>query len=238
MQSPRLLKTLSPLFLIPLLSACATAQPTVEVCRTKVDWQRLGYQDALHGKNRKNFGRAFSNCKVKSVTNEAHYSVGWQKGVKLYCSPRNGFKLGTQGLFYNNICPDTQISAFNHAWRRGLRRYCVPSTAYKLALTGQAFPGYCAPDLNVAFKKSYNQGRYVRRNLEKLKGKYRKLKGQVKGIQTEIQTKEKRLEVQAKEFSSQPFSPRKQYLIQKKKIRLEQLITCVRKIETRHLQSL
>ncbi len=218
------IKTLAMLITALLLSSCATTQTEVQKCRN-TDWHHLGYQDGIGGRNKKDLKKVFADCGPTLVINKSAYDKGWQQGVKRYCTSRNGLSLGMQGKLYNNICPDNKISTFDKAWKQGLRDYCIPSNGYIRGFEGKSFPGYCAPDQNVAFKKAYKRGHRVYQRLAKLKDEYDKLNTQVQHIQDDIQSKEKTLRDLEQAFSNQPFSPQKQYRIQKNKIYIKQLAT-------------
>lgn len=222
MKSSQLLKIFPFLISLALLSSCASTQTGTDKC-SNVRWNHLGYQDASHGKNKRNLKKDFADCGSNLVIDKTAYRKGWQRGIKLYCTPRNGLILGMQGRIYNNICPDNRISAFDTAWKHGLRDYCTPSKGYKRGLAGKAFPGYCAPELNVAFKRSYTRGHRIYQRLAKLKDAYEKIDRQVKKIKSEIQSKENRVQALEEAFAHQPFNPRRQYQIQKDKIRTKRL---------------
>jgi len=206
-----------------LLVGCASTTGHHK-CRN-INWRHLGYQDGSHGKNKRDLQKDFADCGPNLVINKRTYDQGWQQGVRLYCTPRNGLSLGMRGKVYNTICPDNQIHAFDSAWKDGLRSYCIRSNGYTRGLEGKSFPGFCAPDLNVAFKNAYNRGHRIYQRLAKLKNHYEAYNKQVQKTKIEIQTKEDRLKALQKQFVREPFSPRKQYRIQKEKIQIKKLAT-------------
>jgi len=224
MKSPQLLKIFPLIISVCLLSSCASTQTGTDKCRN-VAWNHLGHQDAIHGKDKQILNKTFAHCGPNVRINKKAYNKGWKQGITVYCSSRNGLRLGMRGKLYNNICPDNQISAFDKAWKQGLRDYCTPSNGYVRGLEGKSFPGYCAPDLNVAFKISYNHGRRIYQRLAKLKTKYEKINTQVQTIKSDIQSKEKLLRGLEEAFAHQPFSPQRQYKIQTIKIRVKRLAT-------------
>lgn len=210
------------IFAALLLSSCASLQSGDQHCR-RTDWHRLGSQDGMQGKDKRNLTKDFADCGPNFSINQAAYKKGWDQGVKLYCGSRNGLSLGMAGKQYNNVCPDNQISAFDKAWKEGLRDYCTPGNGYALGRSGKPFAGFCAPDLNVAFKKAYDQGHQAYQKLSKLYAAYEKLDKEVKNIQSDIQSKEKVLKELEYEFAQQPFSPQKQYRLQKDKLFVKKL---------------
>ena len=218
-------KHLKVVFLTPLvilLASCASTPGTVDQCHN-INWHRLGYQDGVHGKDKSNLQQAFADCGPNLVINKTAYDKGWNQGIRLYCTSRNGLTLGMQGKLYNNICPSHQASAFDKAWHEGIRDYCIPSNGFKRGLEGTPFPGYCPPDQNLAFRRAYDRAYPIYQRLVKLKDEYDQLNTQVQNIQTDIKAKELALRELENEFTRQSFSPKKQYQIQKEKIAIKRL---------------
>jgi len=47
------------------------------------------------------------------------YMLGWEKGVREYCVPSNGFSAGESGQPNNNVCPEDLREDFVQGYQRG-----------------------------------------------------------------------------------------------------------------------
>ena len=144
-----------------LLLAGCVPHMTLQQCQS-MNWHHAGYQDGMHGKNQRDLNRSIADCaKFNISVNTKQYNKGWHFGVRQYCKPANGMRLGTSGQNYNHICPANMAPAFEKAWRHGLKRYCIPSTGYNLGRSGKPFPNFCSPKQVVKFRNSYDSGRRI-----------------------------------------------------------------------------
>lgn len=156
-------KTLKLVFAISggLLVAGCVPHLTLQQCQS-MNWHHEGYQDGLHGNNKRDLSRSIADCaKFNISVNAQQYSKGWEFGVRQYCKPANGLRLGTNGENYNHVCPADMVTGFEKAWRRGLERYCIPSTGYNLGRSGKPFPNFCSGKQVVKFRNAYDSGRRI-----------------------------------------------------------------------------
>lgn len=90
-----------------VLSGCATMTP--EECQV-ADWQAIGYNDGQNGYDSSRLNAYEKDC------GEAGFSVdrkawqhGQQLGLKLYCAPENGYRVGLAGETYHGVCASEQF---------------------------------------------------------------------------------------------------------------------------------
>ena len=101
-----------------LLAACATGMSKDECALA--DWQTIGYEDGLRGFPAERIGAHRVACAKHQVTpNLAAYSTGRERGLREFCQPKNGFRVGLQGGGYANVCPGPTESAFVDGYRYG-----------------------------------------------------------------------------------------------------------------------
>lgn len=184
------------------LTALAGCVPhlTQAQCQS-MNWYQVGFNDGQQGKNQRDLNRAISDCaKFKLTVNTQGYARGWRAGTRKYCRPSNGYRLGTNGIQYNSICPSDMTRQFNRAWRRGLRRYCTPDTGYNLGRAGRSFPSFCAPDQLNAFRNAYDRGmrRYrqqasIQADLAGIDARINSTKGQINNTESDIRNWENQL---------------------------------------------
>ena len=84
------------------------------------DWRMIGYEDGLHGLPADRIGAHRVACaKHQVVPDFVAYTEGRERGLREYCQPRNGFRVGLAGAGYANVCPDVAETGFTQAYRSG-----------------------------------------------------------------------------------------------------------------------
>jgi len=100
------------------LGGCATGMGR-DQC-VAADWRMIGYEDGLHGSPADRIGAHRVACaKHQVVPDFVAYTEGRERGLREYCQPRNGFRVGLAGAGYANVCPDVAETGFTHAYRSG-----------------------------------------------------------------------------------------------------------------------
>ena len=95
-------------------SSCATL--TKDEC-SSVNWVELGRSDGAAGQSRSHIERHRSACaEHKLPVDEQQWSVGWERGIRLYCTPENGLAQGREGRSYANSCPPELKADFEAAY--------------------------------------------------------------------------------------------------------------------------
>ena len=101
-----------------LLGACATGMSRDECALA--DWQTIGYEDGLRGFPAERIGAHRVACAKHQVTpNLAAYSSGRERGLREFCQPKNGFRVGLYGGGYANVCSGPTEPAFVDSYRYG-----------------------------------------------------------------------------------------------------------------------
>lgn len=107
------------------LGGCATMDR--EECLT-VDWRTIGYEDGVAGYSADRIGQHRKACAKHGVTTDlAAYQAGRQEGLREYCVPANGFRLGSQGGSYSGMCPSDLDPAFADAFQSGRQLHTLES---------------------------------------------------------------------------------------------------------------
>ncbi len=108
-----------------VLSGCATMSE--EECLT-VDWRTVGYEDGAAGYSGDRIGQHRKACAKHGVTpNLAEYQLGRDAGLREYCVPANGFRLGAQGSSYSGLCPADLDGDFAAAYESGRHLHTLQS---------------------------------------------------------------------------------------------------------------
>jgi len=127
MSTPTCRSTLraSAALLLLALSGCATMDR--EECLT-VDWRTVGYEDGVGGYSGDRIGQHRKACAKHGVTTDlVAYQAGRQEGLREYCVPANGFRLGSQGGNYSGMCPADLDPAFSDAFESGRQLHVLES---------------------------------------------------------------------------------------------------------------
>ena len=101
-----------------IFGGCATGMSKDECALA--DWQTIGYEDGLRGLPAERIGAHRVACAKHQVTpNLASYTAGRERGLREYCQPKNGFRVGLQGGSYANVCSGATETAFVDSYRYG-----------------------------------------------------------------------------------------------------------------------
>ncbi|WP_374357448.1 DUF2799 domain-containing protein [Chitinimonas sp.] len=114
------MKTMVILLMLAGLGGCA-AMSEAE-CRAG-DWYGVGERDGRDGR-RDQLGDYAEACqKARIIPNAAEYSRGRERGLRAYCTPENGYRVGRAGESYANVCAPELQGAFLREYQRGHDRY-------------------------------------------------------------------------------------------------------------------
>jgi hypothetical protein len=117
------------LTLIGLIATSGCASLGKEEC-LNADWRTIGYEDGTRGYPGSRIGTHRKACAKHGVTpNLDQYEEGRLMGLREYCTPRNGYRLGTNGKRVNGVCPPDLAPAFRQAMREGQRFYALKKEA-------------------------------------------------------------------------------------------------------------
>jgi len=107
--------------LAALLSGCATMSK--DEC-LYVDWRTVGYEDGVAGYNGDRIGQHRKACADHGVRPDFDaYQAGRAAGLREYCQPENGFRVGSSGATYVGACPADLAPAFAVAYESGHELY-------------------------------------------------------------------------------------------------------------------
>ncbi len=111
--SRRLLIVLLGLF----VSGCASMGE--DECRV-ADWRSIGYEDGTSGKAASHIGQRREACAEYGVTpNFAAYQQGRDEGLREYCTPASGYRVGRNGRSQTAVCPSELRGEFRDAYKSG-----------------------------------------------------------------------------------------------------------------------
>ena len=104
------------------LSGCSATMSRDE-CRA-VDWRTIGYEDGVAGQPGDRIGQHRKACAEYGITpNLDAYQAGRAAGLREYCQPHNGYRVGSQGYTYYGACPADLSAAFIEAYDAGHKLY-------------------------------------------------------------------------------------------------------------------
>ncbi len=113
------------LVLMVLLGGCSSMNKSE--CLT-VDWQTVGFEDGVAGYSADHIGQHRKACAKYGVSADlAGYQKGREAGLREFCEPANGFRLGSRGAGYAGVCPAELETAFSAAYESGRQLYSLES---------------------------------------------------------------------------------------------------------------
>src|SRR5262245_18190248 len=92
------------------------------------DWRTVGYEDGVIGYAGDRIGRYRNACSEHDVTpNLTEYQTGRDQGLREFCKPVNGFRVGARGGGYSSVCPADVDESFVDAYQSGRQLYALSS---------------------------------------------------------------------------------------------------------------
>jgi hypothetical protein len=109
-----------PLILIAgLLAISGCASMSKQECRV-VDWRTVGYEDGTAGRSGDTISRHRKACAAAGVTPDLDaYQSGRAEGLREYCQPENGYRVGANGWDYAGFCAADLAPTFIEAYQSG-----------------------------------------------------------------------------------------------------------------------
>ncbi|MDJ0926626.1 MAG: DUF2799 domain-containing protein [Gammaproteobacteria bacterium] len=84
------------------------------------DWRAVGYEDGVRGRSSDVFGQYRRNCAKHEVAPDfAAYQAGRDAGLREYCQPANGYRIGSRGGEYHGVCPTDLEGGFYDSYVEG-----------------------------------------------------------------------------------------------------------------------
>ncbi|HKU13508.1 MAG TPA: DUF2799 domain-containing protein [Steroidobacteraceae bacterium] len=92
------------------------------------DWRTVGYEDGVNGYTGDRIARYRNACSEHGVTpNLSEYQSGREQGLREFCQPANGFRVGARGASYGGVCPSDLDGSFVDAYQTGRQLYVLRS---------------------------------------------------------------------------------------------------------------
>jgi hypothetical protein len=92
------------------------------------DWRTVGYEDGVNGFSGDRIGRYRNACSEHGVTPDLGlYQSGREDGLREFCKPANGFRVGARGAGYSGVCPAELDQSFVDAYQSGRQLYTLRS---------------------------------------------------------------------------------------------------------------
>lgn len=109
-----------------LLSGCATLDK--DEC-INADWRSIGYEDGARGYAASHIGNHRKACAKHGIAPDfERYEQGRCEGLREYCTPRTGYRLGAGGKPYPYVCPKDLEPAFSEAYQKGKQVHSVQTS--------------------------------------------------------------------------------------------------------------
>jgi hypothetical protein len=111
--------------LIVLLALLATGCASMgeDECRV-ADWRAIGYEDGASGRSASHIGERRKACAEYGVAPSfAAYQQGREEGLRKYCTPASGYRLGRNGRSIAAVCPSELQDDFRDAYKSGREIY-------------------------------------------------------------------------------------------------------------------
>lgn len=108
-----------PLIVLLGLLASGCASMDEDECRV-ADWRAIGYEDGASGKSASHIGERREACAEYGLApNFAVYQQGRDEGLREYCTPASGYRVGRKGRPLPAVCPSDLQGDFRDAYKSG-----------------------------------------------------------------------------------------------------------------------
>lgn len=92
------------------------------------DWRTVGYEDGVAGYSGDRVGQYRKACTKHGISPDlTAYQGGRDQGLREFCKPLNGFRVGAHGRGYNGACPAELDGPFLEAYESGRELYNLRS---------------------------------------------------------------------------------------------------------------
>ncbi|HEY7642597.1 MAG TPA: DUF2799 domain-containing protein [Steroidobacteraceae bacterium] len=116
------------ILILAALAALAGCSSMSEQECLSTDWRTVGYEDGVNGYSGDRIGRYRNACSEHGVTpNLSEYQSGREQGLREFCKPANGFRVGARGNGYSGVCPADLDPTFVDAYQSGRQLYTLRS---------------------------------------------------------------------------------------------------------------
>ena len=103
--------------LVLLASGCASMNE--DECKL-ADWHTIGYEDGVRGVSAAHIGERREACAEHGITPDfAAYQKGREEGLREFCTPASGYRLGRNGRSLSAVCPADLRAEFRDAYKSG-----------------------------------------------------------------------------------------------------------------------
>lgn len=84
------------------------------------DWRTIGYEDGVAGYPGDHIAHHRKACAKHGVRSDLdRYQSGRAEGLREYCQPANGYRVGERGGSYRGVCPEEMEGGFLAAFEAG-----------------------------------------------------------------------------------------------------------------------
>ncbi len=106
-----------------LVTGCSSMSETECLA---VDWRTIGYEDGVAGFPGNHIAKHRKACAKHGVRSDLTlYQAGRAEGLREYCQPANGYRLGVRGGSYGGVCPAELEDRFLPAYDAGHHLYSL-----------------------------------------------------------------------------------------------------------------
>ena len=110
---------------VAVLAGCSTM--SADECLA-TDWRTVGYEDGAAGYSGTRIGQHRKACGKHGIAPDLEeYQLGRDEGLREFCKPLNGFRLGARGNGYNGVCPADLDESFVDAYQSGRQLHTLRS---------------------------------------------------------------------------------------------------------------
>ncbi|WP_159064949.1 DUF2799 domain-containing protein [Thaumasiovibrio subtropicus] len=97
------------------------------------NWSLIGFQDGVNGRPSSRLNEHNNTCSKHGIFPETQeYMIGYQDGIRNFCTPERGYEQGKAGRAQEIQCPDDLKVDFLNAYNHGYQYYLITQDIRKI----------------------------------------------------------------------------------------------------------
>lgn len=139
-----------------LATGCSTISEESCIAGT---WESLGYEDGRNGESRGHFNKIAKSCAKYGISaNAADYRIGYDTGVRQYCSYHKGHDHGTSGKAIKTECREINSTPYLQGYNEGLPLYCSFDRGFDHGESGKSVKSLCRQINAIPYFEGHEEG--------------------------------------------------------------------------------
>lgn len=142
-----------------LAAGCSTISKESCIAGT---WESLGYEDGRNGESRGHFNKIAKTCAKYGISaNAMDYRIGYDTGLRQYCSFDKGYDHGNSGKSPKTECREINSTPYLDGYTEGLPLYCSYDRGFDHGESGNSVNAQCQKINSISYLDGHEEGSII-----------------------------------------------------------------------------